>query len=108
MSMLDKYLKKIGVRSYTDLNAEERETYKEWEASLAGRKLTDEDVAAFFAAELEDTIEKLPKQRLGSPDDVFLKVKLEFIRNAQRFLDRPRIEKQNTEAAIARQIEALP
>jgi len=106
--ILDQYLKKLGVKSFLDLNEEERKTFKEWEASLSGRRLTDEDVAAFFEAELEDTIRKLPEQRLGSKDDTFLKVKLEFLRAARSFLDRPRLEKAATEAAIARQIETLP
>lgn len=108
MSMLDRFLKKVGVKHYTDLNTEERETFKEWEAALAGKKLTDEDVAVFFAAELERVLEALPKQHLGSPDDVFLKAELNFLRNVQRFLDRPRIEKEATEAMISRAIDTLP
>ena len=106
--ILDQYLKKIGVSSFLDLNAEERKTYKEWEESLNGRRLTDEDVARFFEGELEDTIAKLPEQRLGSKDDTFLKVKLDFLRKVRAFLDQPRLERMATEAAITRAIETLP
>lgn len=105
--ILDRYLKKIGVTSFLDLNEEERKTYREMEVSLSGRRLTDEDVARFFASELEDTISKLPLQRLGSKDDTFLKVKLDFLRNVQHFLDTPRIEKEQTEATIARMIDSM-
>lgn len=107
MSVLDQYLKKINVKSYLDLNTEERETYKQWEKSLAGRQITNKDVQSFFEAELEDTLSKIPQQRLGSQDDTFLKVKLEFLRKVRYFLQLPQIEKQNTEAGIARAIEAV-
>ena len=100
--ILSRYLKKLGVSSFLDLNEEERSTYKEWESALQGRRLTDEDVARFFEAEIEDTIKKLPEQRLGSKDDTFLKVKLEFLRNVRVFLDSPRVEAAAAQAALER------
>jgi len=108
MSLLNRYLKKLDVKSFLDLNEEERKTFKEWEEALNGRRLTDEDVADFFANEIEDTIAKLPAQRLGSKDDTFLKVKLEFLRNARRFLDRPRLEKEAAEAGLERMLDSMP
>jgi hypothetical protein len=100
MSILDKYLKKLGASNYSDLNTEERKTFKGWESALAGRRITDDDVRVFLKEELDDTLNKLPKQRLGSNDDTFLKMKLEFIRSVQTFLNMPDIEKQLVESSI--------
>lgn len=106
MSILDKYLKKLGASGYSDLNTEERKTFKGWESALAGRRLTDDDVKAFLHEELEDILNKLPKQRLGSPDDTFLKMKLEFIRSVQIFLNMPDLEKQLVENSIETLLES--
>lgn len=105
--LLSRFLKKIGATSFSDLNEEEKKTYRAWEESLNGRRLTDDDVKEFFANELEATIALIPQQRLGSKDDTFLKVKLEFLRKTQAFLDRPRLEKLATEKSLEREIESL-
>lgn len=105
---LEKYLKKLGVKSYLDLNTEERETYKQWETALQGRRITDDDVKQFFAAEIDEVLNKLPEQRLGSKDDTFLKVKLEFLRKVQGFLLGPERERIATALGIERLVDTLP
>jgi hypothetical protein len=105
MSILDKFLKKLGVASASELNSEEKETYREWENALSGRKLTDEEVQAFLAAELHDSVIKVTKQRLGDKDDMFLKMKIDFITACQKFLSTPAVEKQMTEAAITQMLK---
>lgn len=102
---LEKYLKKIGVKSYLDLNSEERETYKSWEAALSGRRLTDEDVKTFLHTEKEEILKKLPSQKLKEREDTFLKMKLEFIQAIERFLDGPRLEKEMVEKSIEQLVE---
>lgn len=99
--MLDKLLKKLGAKTYLDLNEEERVTYKSWEESLSGRRLTDEDVTNFLANEVEKTIIRLTSQKLHEREDIFLKMKLEFTRNLQNFLNSPIIERE----AAKKQIE---
>lgn len=101
MSLLNKFLNKVGVNSYTELNEEERKTYRSWEEALSGRKITDEDVAFFFSTEKEETINKLTTAELSTRDDIFLKMKLEFIRKIETFLNSPAVEKQMTEAGIS-------
>lgn len=100
MSLLNQFLKKIGASSVTELNTEERNTYKQWEEALSGRKLTDADVADFLSRELEDAVTKVTKMRLGDKDDTFLKMKIDFISACKKFLSSPEMEKQMTEAAI--------
>lgn len=100
--ILDKLLRKKGVK-FKDLNTEEKDTYKSWEEALAGRRITDEDVQQFMTAELDDAVGKLIVTGLGERDDIFLKMKVEFIKKIQAFLDGPRIEKENIKRAIESQ-----
>lgn len=100
MNILKKYLDKYKVKEFSELSDEEKQTYREWNAILNGRKLTDEDVATFLNDELEDVLGKLPSSLTGSREDLFLKMKLEFIRKIQRFLKGPEIEKEMLEQNI--------
>lgn len=95
-------LKKLGVNSFLDLNESERESYRSWEQALSGRRLTDEDVKEFLTREVEETISKLTTKKLKEREDTFLKMKLEFTRSLQRFLNSPIIEVE----AAKRQLEA--
>lgn len=107
MQILDKYLKKLGLKSYVELSPEEKETYRQWEASLSGRKLTDEEVSIFFKTELENTTVKLIEKNLNERQDIFLKMKLEFIRSVMNFLDSPARERIMVEKSIGQMIEKL-
>ena len=100
MSILSDYLKKLGVKNYLDLNDEEKETYKSWEASLSGRKLTDDEVAVFLNTEESETINKLISSTLSERDDIFLKMKLEMIMKIKAFLNMPEFEKKMLEQNI--------
>jgi hypothetical protein len=100
MNPLEKLLKKIGVKNYLELNEEEKETYKNWEESLRGRKLTDDDVANFLSTEENDTINKLISKTLSDRDDIFLKMKLEMILKIKNFLNMPEFEKKVLEQNI--------
>ena len=100
MSILDKYLKKIGVEEFTELSEEEKTTYREWEKSLAGRKITDEDVVRFIKEEENETINKLISKGLSEREDTFLKMKLEFTKKLITFLSLPELEREMTESSI--------
>lgn len=106
MSLLNKFLKKLNVTSYVDLNEEERKTYRSWEEALSGRKLTDEDVSVFLSTEKEATINKLTTMELKTREDIFLKMKLEFIRKIENFLNSPTVEKQMAESGIAQLLDS--
>lgn len=104
--MLEKLLKKAGVKSYLELNSEERETYKLWESQLQGRKITDDDVTQFLRLQLEDTETKLITKKLNDREDTFLKMKLEMIKSLQRFLNGPIIEKEIAQRQIGAIVES--
>ncbi len=100
MNKLELFLKKLGVNSYEDLNSEEKETYRQWELSLRGRKLTDDDVANFLATEENMTVTSLISKKLSEREDIFLKMKLDFIRKVRGFLSSPQVEKNMVESNI--------
>lgn len=104
--MLEQLLKTIGVKSYLDLNPEERETYKVWENALSGRRLTDNDVKDFLENEKQETVLKLIPRNINERDDTFLKMKLEMIINLQKFLNSPIIEKEIAEKMLQAEIES--
>lgn len=101
MSILNKFLTKLGVKSYTDLNDEERETFKEWEISLSGRKLTDEDVKNFLENELQIAISKLIEVNLSLEDEIFRRCEVKMIQKIINFLNSPRIEKEMVEKQLS-------
>lgn len=105
--ILDTFLRKLNVSSYLDLNEEERETYKKWENSLSGRRITEEEMQDFFASELLDAMGKVIHERAGTRDDLFLKMKIEFITKIQSLLNAPKLEKKMLEKAISAQIDTL-
>ncbi len=102
--LLDQYLYKLGLSDYDDLSPEEKETYRTWETSLTGRKITDADVQEFFEREKFDVEKKIVLD--NSPKlDTFLKMKLELIMAIQQFVASPRIEAEITEQGIRSFIE---
>jgi hypothetical protein len=103
MSIIDKLLKKKNV-AYKDLNEEEKSTLRAWEASLAGRKVTDEDYRAFLDAELETAILRLCEVDLPKESEVFRKVEVRVIRKIISFLNMPLIEKTLLEKQLESQL----
>ena len=100
MQILTQYLKKLGVNSLEQLTDEEKNTYKEWEAALNGRQITDAEVRKFLDEELEDATIKLIGQNLGDREDIFLKMKVEFIRKLGVFLDAPKREAEQVKQLV--------
>lgn len=98
---LDRLLGKKGLK-YEELNPEERQTFNVWRDSLTGRKLTDEDVRAFLSSEYHDAVRKLTVKGLNEREDIFLKMKVDFIIQVREFLALP--EKEMLMAS--RQIES--
>jgi hypothetical protein len=100
INILEKYLNKLGVRSYAELNDEEKQTYKEWEESISGRKLTDEDVRGFLNTELSLAVRRLVDVNLSTEDQAFRKAEVKLIQKIIEFLDGPTIEKEMLEKQI--------
>lgn len=100
MSLLNKYLKKIGVKSFADLSEEEKETFRDWEEALSGRKITDDDVADFLVASEDEIIKELIGLKNDERRDIFLKMQLDLIRKIKVFLSTPELEKKLIERNI--------
>lgn len=92
------------MKEFSQLEESEKETYRAWQNVLEGRKLSDEDVKRFLDIELEETIQKIVNTGNEKDLDIFLKMKLEFIRKIKYFLDGPRIEKEVLEQNIERML----
>lgn len=103
MSILEKMLGKLGV-SYSELNDEERRTFNSWRDALSGRRLTDDDVKIFLDSEYDDAVKKLSSMKLNERDDIFLKMKLDFIIKTKEFLATPEKERAMVEQHIQTQL----
>lgn len=103
--MLDKFLKSIGVKSYEELNQEERETYKEWEISLSGKKLTDKEVVAWLHTELDFAILRLVDVDLKPQDEIFRKVEVRLLKKIINYLNSPVVAKEYAQKAIEQLIK---
>jgi hypothetical protein len=99
-NLLQKMLQKLGVKEFSELSESEKQTYREWDKILSTRKLTDDDVKLFLDTEQEETIQKLTTQKYKEREDIFLKMKLEFIRKIKSFLMTPELEKKIVEENI--------
>lgn len=102
--ILDKMLKKLGVRSATELNEEEKKTFREWEVSLQGRQITQEEYRKFLESELQVAITRLSEINLSKEDEIFRKVEVRMIKKILNFLDMPLIEKKLLEKQLESQI----
>jgi len=98
--MLNKYLKKLGLSSYTDLNEEEKETYKQWEAALNTRKITDDDFKDFLNSELDIAVSRITEEDLSLEANAIRKAEIRILKKIKNFLDAPLIEKSYVEQSI--------
>jgi len=103
MSLLSKWLKKNNVDSFSDLNEEEKATYRLYEEALQGRKITDADVKDFFEQELKTAVNRLTEENLSYESDIFRKSEVRILNKIQAFLSMPALEQKMAE----KQLEAL-
>lgn len=106
LDYINRQAKRLGMpeaKSYEDLSQEEKDTFKEWEGVLVGRKLTDDDVKDFLHNEYEQAVGRLSDENitLNSQADIFRKVEVRFIKKVISFLNMPEVER----AMIEKQIE---
>ncbi len=104
MSVIDRYLAKLGIKDYSSMSLEEKATMREWEAALQGRQLTQTDVRTFLDIELENAISRLTETGLKPEDEVFRKVEVRFIKKIMSFLNMPALEKKVVEEQLKAQL----
>jgi hypothetical protein len=107
-TLLQKLLKKANLKSYDDLNAEEKAYYDRLSEVLSGRRITDSEVLEFLQQEKEETTFKLINKKLNEREDIFFKVKLEMIINLQKFINSPIIEKEIAQKEVEAILESNP
>lgn len=103
--MLDKFLKKIGVTSFSELNDEEKKTFREWELALSGRKLTDEDVQNWLNEEYETAVTRATDEGLTEKVRDFRSAEVRIIKRIISFINSPNVEKVMAEQAIKQLID---
>lgn len=103
--MLDKFLKKIGVTSFSELNDEEKKTFREWEFALSGRKLTDDDVQNWLNEEYETAVTRATDEGLTEKVRDFRSAEVRIIKRIISFINSPKVEKVMAEQAIKQLID---
>lgn len=98
--MLQKYLKKLGLSSFSELNEEEKKTFREWEEALSGRKLTDEEVETWLNAEYDIATSRITEEGLDEKVIIFRQVELKFIKKILNFINSPKVAKEFAEKSI--------
>lgn len=98
--MLNKYLKKLGLNSFSDLNEEEKKTFHEWEEALNERKLTDKEVEDWLTAELDIATSRICEEGLDSNVITFRQVEIKFIKKILNFINSPKVARQFAEKSI--------
>ena len=93
-NLLEKLLKKQNVNDFSELSQEEKDTYRKWEEILNGREITEDEVKTFFDTEIDETLSKVTNPNLTQREDVFLKMKLDFLRKVKVFLTGPENERK--------------
>lgn len=94
---MSQWLKVRGVPGYQHLTETEKEIYRDMEKTLAGRKLTDADVAAFWERTFDELTDKLAAPDLSAREQAILIAELRLARRVRAFLATP-----EREATIAR------
>ena len=92
--MLQKYLKKLGLTSFSDLNEEEKKTFREGEEALSGRKLTDKEVEEWLNAEYDIATSRICEEGLDSNVITFRQVEIKFIKKILNFINSPKVAQQ--------------
>ena len=103
--MLQKYLKKLGLTSFSDLNDEEKKTFREWEEALSGRKLTDKEVEDWLNAEYDIATSRITEEGLDKNVITFRQVEIKFIKKILNFINSPKIAQQMAEKSIQQLID---
>jgi DNA-binding TFAR19-related protein (PDSD5 family) len=103
--MLNQYLKKLGIKSYDDLNADEKATYKEMEKAFEGKEITNKEVQEWLSYELDLAVSRLTDINLTKEDEIFRKVEVRFIKKLINLIESPKIAKQMAEKHLEQLIK---
>lgn len=103
-SLLNKWLKKMGIKDYYAMSEEEKRTYNGFKAALEGKKLTDDDVKRFWADTESELTTKLAKEDLSASERDFIIVEIRFMKKIRSFLESPDTQARNARIVIEQQL----
>lgn len=98
--MLQKYLKKLGLTSFSELNEEEKATYRGWEDALRGRKLSDEDVMNFLKEEIDIAVSRVTDEGLTEKVRDFRSAEVKILKKIINLINSPLVEKEYAKKQI--------
>ena len=98
--LLQKALEKLGLKSYNELNELERDTFKQWETMLRGRKITQDDVVADIREFQETILTKLEDPTQQESVKNYLLAQLSIVRYILRTIDSPQADIKKVEQEI--------
>lgn len=98
--MLSEFLERIGVRSFDELNAEERKTYQEWSRVLNKPETTIDDLRAFLPQEIERLREELGKYDNSERRELYFKAALRNAELITKIIATPEKEREQLRAQL--------
>jgi len=103
--MLNEYLKKLGIKSYDELNSDEKITYKEMEKAFEAEDITSPEVQEWLKYELDLAVSRLTDINLTKEDEIFRKVEVRFIKKLISLIESPKVSKQMAEKHLEQLIK---
>lgn len=98
--MLSDFLERIGIKSFDELNAEERRTYQEWSAVLGKPETTIEDLKALLPREIERLREELAKYDNSEKRELYFKAALRNAELITKIITTPEKEREQLRAQL--------
>lgn len=100
MSILDKFLKKVGVKSPDELSSDEKKTYTEWQKILSKEELTLADIKLFCQTSIEIIEGKWKDLSLEQTKKAELIPYHTVYKTLLSAIDAPRSARENLEATL--------
>ena len=101
--MLNQILEKLGVKDYSELKDQERQTYLQWSDILNKPDLTIEDLKKFLPRELERANEELRHWENTDKKEMYFKAYTRLLKMLTDFLTAPEKERAALEAQLKKQ-----
>jgi len=98
--LLQKALSNLGLSSFNDLNEPEKETFKQWENVLHGKKITQEDVIGEIKTFQEKILTQLEDSSLNDKQKSYLLAQLSVVRFIVRTVESPKQDVRRVEQEI--------
>lgn len=103
LHLLKNLLNKKGL-TQDKMSPDDKETYEMWRRALQGKRLTDEEVKAFFEQQYNESVRLLTSPEISNEMNIFLKAKINLILIIKDVVLSPDLNKQAAVQEIQRQL----